>query len=85
MFLVSQIKKLTNPKRKLLHFGEGSALPGLLLELPPSKIAKSTITDYPAISALGFCCAELRTELEDHRPRQEVADAGYGEEFDWGR
>ncbi|MDP6180343.1 MAG: hypothetical protein QGG48_10665, partial [Desulfatiglandales bacterium] len=61
------------------HFGEGSSLPSLLLELPPNKVASSKIEDWPGISALGICCADLLPEIEDNRPRQEYADGDYDE------
>jgi hypothetical protein len=58
-FCVNILKKHLVKDRKSLHLGEGSKLPGYLMNLPSIDVSKARPEDYPAIAALGYATATL--------------------------
>lgn len=54
------IKECLGINRKILHFGEGSKLPGYLAEMGPETLNLNP-AEYPPIAALGYALSKLRT------------------------
>jgi len=62
---IGVINELTEPNRKVLHFGEMIKLPACLQEFQKEDVAKSA-SEFPAIAALGYAVSELYF----HKPPQ---------------
>jgi hypothetical protein len=58
-FYANQIRRLVQPGRKTLHFGEDSQIPGRLSALTPDEVQRAGVAEYPAIAALGYAVAAL--------------------------
>jgi len=58
-FCVNMLKKCLAKDKKRLHLGEGSKLPGYLMNLPSIDVAKARPEDYPPIAALGYAVSTL--------------------------
>jgi hypothetical protein len=57
-FYLATIRGCLDPE-KYLHFGDGSKLPGYLLEATPENASQGA-EDFPAIAALGYAVSHLR-------------------------
>jgi hypothetical protein len=62
-FYMPIIKKHLAVNRKILHFGEGSKLPGILAQVGPGDMLKNP-AELPPIAALGYTL----TYLERYKP-----------------
>jgi len=62
-FYMPIIKKQVSINRKILHFGEGSQLPGYLAQVGPEDMLTNP-AELPPIAALGY----VLTYLERHKP-----------------
>jgi len=54
------IKDCIGINRKILHFGEGSKLPGYLAEMGPETLNQDP-AEYPPVAALGYALSHIRT------------------------
>ena len=71
--------------RRVLTISEDMKLSVYLHELPPDKRTTATVTDYPAIAALGYAVSGLETYKPAPRgPRQEYAES-YFNPITWDR
>jgi hypothetical protein len=57
-YFLPVIKEFLKGNRKILHFREGSKLPGYLAEMGPETLNRNP-EEYPPIAALGYALAEL--------------------------
>ncbi len=59
-----RIREHTKANQKTLHFGQGSRLPTLLMEISPQNISKAATTrtaaqEFPGVAALGYSVTAL--------------------------
>jgi hypothetical protein len=74
------IKEQMAINRKVLHFGEGSKLPGYLAEMAPETLNQDP-AEYPPIAALGYALAHVSTSGV---PRKfTVSPPKYSREHSW--
>jgi hypothetical protein len=57
-YYLTMIKDIIGINRKILHFGEGSKLPGHLAEMGPESLSQDP-TEFPTVAALGYVVAHI--------------------------
>jgi hypothetical protein len=86
-YYVNLIREFTLPSRKILHFGDGSKLPGQLMEAPQKRIPLAKAQDYPGILALGYALSAILQHVPDHEQEAELREIDafmddlYGNDF----
>jgi hypothetical protein len=73
-FYMPIIKKHIAINRKILHFGEGSKLPGYLAQIGPEDMLTNPL-ELPPIAALGYALAHLYTRKPEP-PRNKRTPVG---------
>lgn len=85
IFCYNVLRGLLSRNKKVLHLGEQSKLPSLLLEVSPEKLIKASPQDYPSIAALGYAVAALvnwKPQEEFKRPESVVTPYDHSTIYD---